>query len=86
MPYYTAEQIAQKAEHANGRRNRAIINRLFRRQDESHLYPVSGRFDATERAIRRLRRLDRDGACIGDALEYALALEGEISAIVNAQT
>lgn len=80
----TPYQIADRAERYNGTRNRAAINRLFRRQDESHLWPVCNRFDATERAIRRLRRLQQDGLCLGDGLEYALALDAELSAIVNA--
>jgi len=79
----TPYQIAERAERYEGRANIAAINRLFRRQDESHLWPINGRFDATERAIRRVRRLARDGACIEPGLEYALALDSEISAIVN---
>ena len=55
------------------------INAVFRRYDESNLYPIHGRFNATERAIRRLRRnkLDLQG------IEYASALDCEISQIVN---
>lgn len=83
MTYLTAEQIAERAEKYNGTRNRAEINRLFRRQDESHLYPVNNRFNATERAIRRLQRDQRDGLCINDGLEYALALEMTIGSVVN---
>ncbi len=79
----TPYQIAERAERYEGRANIAAINRLFRRQDESHLWPINGRFDATERAIRRLRRLAREGACIEGGLEYALALDAEISTIVN---
>jgi hypothetical protein len=79
----TPYQIAERAERYEGRANIAAINRLFRRQDESHLWPINGRFDATERAIRRVRRLARDGACIEPGLEYALALDSEISTIVN---
>jgi hypothetical protein len=79
----TPYQIAERAERYEGRANIAAINRLFRRQDESHLWPINGRFDATERAIRRLRRLAREGACIEAGLNYALALDAEISTIVN---
>lgn len=32
------------------------INAHFRSIDDSHLWPICNRFDATERAIRRLRR------------------------------
>jgi hypothetical protein len=79
----TAEQIAAKAESYNGVYNRTVINRLFRKMDESHLYPINGRFNATDAAIRRLQRLQRDGLVIEDGLEYALALDAEISRIVN---
>jgi hypothetical protein len=54
-----------------------VINRLFRRQDDSDKWPIRGRFNVTERAIRRVR-----GTC--DSPEsYALALEREMSIIVN---
>ena len=54
------------------------INAYFRANDCSHQWPICNKFDATERAIRRLRRLDDGG------LEYFLALDAEISRIVNA--
>jgi hypothetical protein len=79
----TPYQIADMAAELDGAANIAAINRMFREQDESHLWPVSGRFNATERAIRRLRRAQRDGLEVNPGLEYALALDAEISAIVN---
>ena len=85
MTHYTAEQIAARAEKYIGRANRTAINRAYRAQDESHLYPICNRFDVTERAIRRLQRYDREGAYIGEGLEYAMALEAELSQIVNAE-
>lgn len=60
------------------------INAYFRKHDESHLWPVCGRFNATERAIRRIRRYRRDGMEVCFGLEYYLTLEREISEIVNA--
>lgn len=58
------------------------INRLFRQNDDSHLWPICNEFDATERAIRRVRKLMRhNGAMAG--FEYAYALDQEISLIVN---
>ena len=83
MTYLTAEQIADRAENYQGTAAVAVINRLFRAQDESHLYPIRGRFNATERAIRRIRDARRDGVVMGDGLEYAYALDAEISRIVN---
>ena len=61
------------------------VNKLFRQNDESSLWPVNGRFNATERAIRRLRRniLPHTGPTGG--IEYAQMLDNEISEIVNAQ-
>jgi len=60
------------------------INAYFRKNDESHLWPICGRFNATERAIRRVRRLRRQGLEVHPGLEYYLTLEGELSEIVNA--
>lgn len=59
------------------------INDYFRSIDESDLWPVCGKFNATEKAIKRLRKRRREGMEINPGLEYYLALEGEISAIVN---
>jgi hypothetical protein len=67
----TPEQIADRADRYNGRANIAAINRLFRRQDGPQL---------TDRAIRRLRR---EGYYFCGGLEYAYALDSEISRIVN---
>lgn len=60
------------------------INAYFRENDESHLWPICGRFNVTERAIRRIRRLRQQGLCVYPGLEYYLTLEREISDIVNA--
>lgn len=60
------------------------INAYFRKHDDSHLWPICGRFNATERAIRRIRRYRRDGMEVCSGLEYYLSLEREISEIVNA--
>lgn len=59
------------------------INKEFRLKDDSHLYPIRGRFNATERAIRRLRGYQRQGLVIDSAYSYESALDGEISNIVN---
>jgi hypothetical protein len=60
------------------------INAYFRENDDSHLWPICGRFNATERAIRRIRRLRQQGLCVYPGLEYYLTLEREICDIVNA--
>jgi len=78
----TAEQIAQQTDHLQGLANIRAINKLYRQQDESHLWPVSSKFNATERAIRRVRELAAyHGGWYG--LEYCYAIEFEISKIVN---
>lgn len=58
------------------------INRLFRDHDESHKWPVCGKFNVTERAIRHVRKFTRyHGPVSGFA--YASMLDQEISNIVN---
>ena len=58
------------------------INRLFRRHDASGLWPICGRFNATERAIRRVRKVMQCNGSTGGS-EYALMLDGEIGRIIN---
>ena len=58
------------------------INALFRAHDESHLWPVCGKFNVTERAIRRLRKVMQCNGSTG-GFEYALMLDDEIGRIVN---
>jgi len=58
------------------------INHQFRAIDESHLWPIRGRFNATERAIRHMLTLRRDGGELS-AEEYTAGLDAEISRIVN---
>lgn len=59
------------------------INALFRKNDESHLFPICGKFNATERAIRRVRRQRRKGLEVHAGLEYYLTIENELFDIVN---
>lgn len=77
MEILTAEQIVKLST------TRAEVNRLFKKQDDSHLWPVLGKFNVTKRAIFRVRRAERDGLVLDDLLSYALALEAETSEIVN---
>jgi hypothetical protein len=83
MKYLTAEQIAKKAEHLDGLANKAMINRLYRAQDDSHLWPIRNEFNATERAIRQSRRFQRESGIFLVGLEYAHFLETRIGEIVN---
>lgn len=57
------------------------INYFFRLMDQSNSFPIFGKFNATERAIRRIRR-NFPGL---EGLEYYLTLESEVSRIVNAE-
>lgn len=59
------------------------INRHFRYEDESDKFPICGKFNVTERAIRKVRRLRREGLDVNGGLEYYRALEAEIGRIVN---
>lgn len=77
------EAIVERAERYTGRANRAAINREFRAADESHLWPIRGRFNATERAIRRVQRYMRETGEALTGLAYALLLDGELSRVVN---
>ena len=82
MDILTPEQIAGLCDDLSGLANIKAINKLFREQDESHLWPVNNDFNATDRAIRRARDIARyNGAYYG--LEYAYMIDAEISDIVN---
>ena len=83
MAYLTAEQIANAADDKQGRANTAAINRAFRSQDESFKFPVSGRFNATERAIRQTRALFAEMGEPCEGLAYALEVDSALSRIVN---
>lgn len=59
------------------------INKYFRSIDESNLFPICGKFNVTERAIRKVQRLRREGLDVCAGLEYYHTIEREISEIVN---
>jgi hypothetical protein len=80
--YLTAEQISSLTENKDGLANIRAINKLYRAQDESRLYPVNGRFNVTERAIRKAREFQRQTDAVY-GLEYCYLLEGIMSRIVN---
>lgn len=85
MERLTAEQIAAKTDHiADTEKNRAAIRKLYRTQDESHLWPIRGKFNVTTRAAKKVSYYLIQGAGYDLAgLEYCLALENEMSQIVN---
>lgn len=86
MACLTAQRIAELAEEkARTDSNLAIrrqVNKMFRLQDDSSLWPINGRFNVTERAIRKARWFESQTDIMGP-LEYALFLEEEMSRIVN---
>lgn len=55
------------------------INAYYRAKDESHKWPICNKFNATERAIRQLRKAQY----YTGGYEYFLALDEQISSIVN---
>ena len=61
----------------------AGVRRLMHRTDESHLWPIKGRFNGTTRAVRRVNQAMRDGLVIDTPLEYYAAIDAELSRIVN---
>lgn len=78
----TAEQIAEKTDSKEGTANIRAINKLYRVQDQSNLWPIRNKFNVTERAIRKARKLQRDtGSVYG--LEYCYTLDNIMSEIVN---
>jgi len=78
-----AENIAVLYDHLDGKANRKAIFKHYRDMDESNLWPVSNRFDCTERAINRLYRFERAGGYYLTGIELCLFLDGQLSDIVN---
>ena len=58
-------------------------NRRMRAADESHLWPISGKFSATNRAIATVLKGMVEGLCIETVEEYESAVDAEIGRIVN---
>ena len=63
--------------------NRRKIFADFRQKDESNLWPICGKFNVTERAIRQLRRFEKESGQVLEGLELSLWLENRIGIIVN---
>jgi hypothetical protein len=81
--YKMIEDIARETEHLTGQANIRAINKLFLGQDESHLWPISGKFNATRRAIRTARKIRAEFHEPIEGLEYCILLDSVISEIVN---
>lgn len=78
----TAEQIVAQSETNTSLGTRRKINKLFRLQDDSHLWPVCNKFNVTERAIRKANKFEKTNGTMSP-LEYALFIEDVSSRIVN---
>lgn len=78
----TAEQIAEQAERFNGRANIAAINKAYRLQDQSHLWPINNKFNLTNRAIRKAAQICRQTAP-SYGLEYCYLIESFINEYIN---
>lgn len=72
------EELAKRCETGKLRSTVAKINKAFREADESHLWPINGRFNATERAIAKTGE-----HYYTSGLEYAQILDSLISHTVN---
>jgi hypothetical protein len=79
----TTEQIAAMFEQLDGLAFIRAVNRYYRDHDQSHLFPIHSRFDATERAIRKARQWRRDSGVDAAGLEYVELLELFLTEIVN---
>lgn len=76
---YEEKELRPATDSEINEMDKKTINRIFRNADESNLWPVRGRFNATERAIRRVRK-NIPGL---EGLEYYLTLYSEIGRIIN---
>lgn len=80
----TVEEIAREAEGCTDPKfNRRKINHLFLMQDESHLWPIMGRFNVTKRAVNRAREFISESGQDLTGLEYASLLDSIMVEIVN---
>lgn len=80
----TAEAIWKEASEKSDTRLGQIrlINKAFREEDDSHLYPIFNKFNVTERAIRLAREIIRETG-EQNTLAYALTVEAYQTQIVN---
>ena len=82
MIYRTAEAIATRAQNKDGLAERRAINKDYRQQDQSALWPIRGRFNVTARAMRHVNEFERSNGAVA-GLEYCYILEDAMSRIVN---
>ncbi len=78
-----AENISVMYQHLEDAAHRKAIFSHYMKMDESNLYPILGRFNATSIAIKRLHKFERGYEECLYGLELCLFLDAEISNIVN---
>ncbi len=64
-------------------KQKRTINKAFRDKDDSHLWPIEGAFNATDRAIRQASKIARANGEYETAFEYSECLHYLIGQIVN---
>ena len=77
------EKIDKVCADLTGKAYIAAVNKEFLKQDESHKWPINNKFNVTKRAIGRVQKIRKHGCGPDDGLEYCLAIDAEISEIVN---
>lgn len=63
--------------------NARKLNWQMRLVDQSYMYPIRGRFNATDRAIRRAQLFARENGVWDNAGSYVNFVDQEIGIIVN---
>ena len=75
----TLEQLARDTNHLTAMGQKRAINAHFRKHDESRKWPILGKFNATERAIRSIQKC---GISVW-GYDYCICLDQAISRLVN---
>lgn len=91
MTNYSPEKIDKVCADLTGKAYITAVNKEFLKQDESHKWPINRnanffqkyKFNVTKRAIGRVQKIRKHGCGPDDGLEYCLAIDAEISEIVN---
>ena len=81
--YKGSFQIARETDHLDGIKNIIAINKSFLAQDDSNLRPINSKFNATQRAINKIKRAEKKGLVVEPGLAYCLLLDSTIATVVN---
>ena len=80
-----AENISKLYQDLDGKANRSAIFKHYRDMDDSHLYPILGDFNLTNRSIGRLYPFEKEYGERLYGLELCYWIDGQISKIVNSE-